>query len=164
MLIISIYRGPGYEYCYNTLICYPFGLTYSLYKEYINKIIFNNNKYIILLLTVLCSFLLFKKAENTNTIYYSLSSILFVSCILLFSVKINLKSPILKWCGENLFWLYILQRLPMLVLSKIGYANHAYRFALISFVATIILTYIYSKVFGKIDYSISKKWLQEEKK
>lgn len=162
MIIISVYRGPGYEYCYNTLICYPLGLTYSLYKDEINKIIFDNKKYIILFLTTLVCFLLFKKAGNINTIYYSILSILFVLCVLLITVKVNLNSPLLKWCGENLFWLYILQRLPMLVLSNLGYSNHAYRFALISFVITIVLSYIFSKLFSKIDNYIIKKLLKEK--
>ena len=162
MAIIAIYRGEGYEYCYNTLLCYPFGLTYSFYKEKINKIVFNNKKYILLFITIFSIFFLFKKVENINTIFYSISSLLFVLCVILLSIKVKLNSPVLKWCGENLFWLYILQRLPMQVMSKLGYSNHAYRFALIAFITTIILTFIYTKIVGKLNNLIIKKTLNKE--
>lgn len=162
MIIIAIYRGEGYEYCYNTLLCYPFGLTYSLYKDKINKILFDNKKYILLFTTTFSIFFLFKKVENINTIYYSISSLLFVLCVLLLSIKVHLKSPILKWCGENLFWLYIMQRLPMLTLSKLGYSNHAYRFALIAFVSTIILSFIYNKIVGNLNKIILNKLENKE--
>ena len=73
-------------------------------------------------------------------------------------MKVNIKNPILKWFGDNLFWIYILQRLPMLVLSRMGYAvTHAYRFAIICFVVTIVLTIIYKKIFEVIDKKIFEK-------
>ncbi len=147
MIGISVYRGPGYSYCYNTLICYPLGMTYSYYKDEINKLMFNNKKYVLTLLTVLISFIIFRKTDQTNVINYSLLSISFVILTLLATMKINLKSPILKWCGDNLFWLYILQRIPMMILKRIGYVTgNAYRYALICFVATIILSVIYNKL------------------
>lgn len=161
MSIIAIYKGSGYEYYYNTLLCYPFGLTYSYHKDKINRIIFNNKKYILLFVTTILIFLLFKKAESINTIYYSISSLLFTLCILLLSVKVNLNSPILKWFGNNLFWVFILHRIPMIILSNIGYTSHAYRFALIAFVSTIVLTFVYSKIIGKLNNLITKKLIKE---
>lgn len=147
MIAICVYRGPGYSYCYNTLICYPLGLTYSYYKDAINKLMFNNKKYIIVLLLTLISFMAFKKLDLTNTVNYSLLSIAFVILIVLVTMKINLKSPILKWCGDNLFWLYILQRIPMMILKRTGYVTgNAYRYALICFVATLIMSALYSKL------------------
>ena len=161
MIIIATYKGQGFEYFYNTLLCYPFGITYSYYKEKINRIIFNNKKYILLSVTTILIFLLFKKAESINTIYYSISALLFTSCIIIISVKLNFKSPILKWFGNNLFWVFILHRIPMIILSNIGYTSHAYRFALIAFVSTIVLTLIYSKIIGKLNNLITKKLIKE---
>ena len=158
MVSIAAFRGPNMAYCYNTLLCYPLGMTYSYYKDKIDKIIFNNQKYILVSIITILAFIATKKFEAINVIWYSATSILFTLAIVLITVKINLKSKILVWCGKNLFWLYILQRIPMMILSKIGYAeNNAYRFALICIVATIILTIIYSKVIESIEKIIENK-------
>lgn len=146
MIIIGVYRGPGNEYCYNTLLCYPLGMTYSLYKGKIEKVLFNNQKYILITIILIVCFIAFRRLDLKDVVWYSIYSIIFVMLIVAMTMKINLKSKILKWCGDNLFWLYILQRIPMLILSKTGYAKaHAYRYALICFVITIILTVIYDK-------------------
>ena len=145
------------QYCYNTLLCYPLGLTYSYYKEDINKIIFTNSKYIMLLFIVCISFFTIRKIADINTLYYSISSILFVFLIILISVKVKFNSPILKWFGDNLFYIYMLQRLPMIIFSRIGLAgSHAYRFALISFILTILLTFIISKLMNIFDKKVLK--------
>jgi hypothetical protein len=83
---------------------------------------------------------------TVNVWFYELQAMLFTLLIVFISKKIQFKSKILYWFGNNLFWVYILQRLPMLVLKEIGFNVHAYRFALISFVITIILTLIYARL------------------
>lgn len=157
MMIIWIYRGANMQYCYNTLLCYPLGLTYSYYKEDINKIVFTNSKYIMLLFIVCISFFTIRKIADINTLYYSISSILFVFLIILISVKVKFNSPILKWFGDNLFYIYMLQRLPMIIFSRIGLAgSHAYRFALICFILTVLITFIISKLMNIFDKKVLK--------
>ena len=158
MIVISVFKGEGYNYCYNTLLCYPLGMTYSLYKTKIESIIFNNKNYLLTLPTIIVLFIAVKQNESINDLWYSITSICFVLTVLLITMKVNIKNPILKWFGDNLFWIYILQRLPMLVLSRMGYAvTHAYRFAIICFVVTIVLTIIYKKIFEVIDKKIFEK-------
>lgn len=147
MIIIGVYRGAGLEYCYNTLLCYPLGMTYSLYKDKIEKILFNNQKYIISLVILSICFIAFRRLDLANVIWYSIYSMIFVLLLVALTMKINLKSKILKWCGDNLFWLYILQRIPMMIFRRIGYANlHPYRYALLCFIITIIISIIYDKL------------------
>jgi fucose 4-O-acetylase-like acetyltransferase len=56
-------------------------------------------------------------------------------------MKLDLKSNILKWLGENLFWLYILQRIPFMVLQDRIANNYLYIFlcAIFSILLTIIV-------------------------
>lgn len=133
-------------YWYNTLLCYPLGLTYSYYKEKIEKVLFNNKKYYIIFIISLFAFLIIKKSENINFWYYEISSLLFVFVILQITMKLNINNKVLNWFGDKLFWIFILHRIPMNILKEIGYINHAYRFALISFIITLILTFIMSKI------------------
>lgn len=157
MIAISVYRGAGYDYCFNTLICYPLGMTYSMFKAKIEKVLLNNKKYLIIMPILTISFLAFKKLDPSNTIFYSLLCASFVLLLIGMTAKININNKILKWCGDNLFWLYILQRIPMMILKRIGYAaEHAYRFAIICLVLTIVLTFIYSKLTNLLHEKILK--------
>ncbi len=151
VLFMSVYKE---DYWYNTLFCYPLGLTYSYFKDKIEKVLFNNKKYFIALLVVLFSFVAFRGLTATDWIYYQLMSMAFCLLIVLLTMKISVKNKYLKWFGDNLFWLYILQRIPMLVLTKYGYASHAYRFALASFVITILMALCYSFVFNRVNEKI----------
>lgn len=156
MLFIHTNRN-GLVYCYNTLLCYPLGITYSYLKNKIEKKVFDNKKYIYILFVCIISYITFRNSINYNYLNYYLMTIAFTLITVLITIKIDIKSPILKWFGDNLFWVYILQRLPMLILYKIGYAeNNAYRFAVICFIATILLTIIYSKTIAFIEGKLSK--------
>lgn len=158
MIVIATLRGKGFEYCYNTLMCYPLGLSFSYYKDKIDKVLHNNKNYLLTLPIILISFIVIKENEYINTIWYSMTSVLFVLSLVLINMKVNLNSKLLKWFGDNLFWIYILQRIPMLILSKTGYAmDHTYRFALISFVCTILMTIVFKKLFEKIDKKLFAK-------
>lgn len=159
LVMITFYSLKGPENChwYNTLLCYPFGMIYSLYKDKINKIIFNNKNYYLLLITFAIFFISIKKVQYENIIFYSIIAILFVSLIVMITMKANINNRYLKWLGDNLFYIYILQRIPMIILTKYGYINHhGYRFILLSFIITILLTFIYKNVLTRIDKLLFK--------
>ena len=158
MIAIAGFRGKGFNYCYNTLMCYPLGMIYSYYKDTINKKIFENKIYYLLLVSMIILFLGIRKFDSINTIYYSLTSIAFVIIVIMLTMKIRIHNKILKWFGENLFYVYILQRIPMAVLCRLGYASeHAYRFAFVCFGLTIILSFIYSKALKKLNVLMFNK-------
>lgn len=141
ILFMNVYKD---DYWFNTLLCFSLGLSYSYHKKDIEKLILGDNKkYTIVLVLSIITFLILKKYQNQGYMYYELLSMSFVITFILATMKINFNSPILKWFGDNLFWVYILQRIPMLTLKNFGYVGHPYRFALLSFIVTIVLTIIY---------------------
>lgn len=151
VLFMSVHKE---DYWFNTLFCYPLGLTYSYYKDKIEKKLFNNKKYLMALGVSLIAFLVFRELIPIDWIYYQCMSIFFCIVLILITMKVNIHNRILKWLGDNLFWLYILQRIPMLILTKIGYSIHAYRFTFICFCITVFMSFIYSFVFNIINKKI----------
>ena len=145
IMIMSIFKQVHW---YNTVLCYNLGLIYSYNKKTINKLLFNNIKYVLILLITAISFVLFKYL-GTNFWYYEICSMLFVFMVVLITVKVQFKSPILKWFGDNLFWVYILQRIPMIYFKEVGLSVHAYRYALTVFISTVLLTFIFKILFDK---------------
>ncbi len=160
ILFLSKYKPA---YCYTTLLCYPFGMTYSYYKDKIEKTLFNNKKYILACIISFFAFYVFRLFRTNGWFYFECMSIMFCILVVLFTMKANINNCFLKWCGDNLFWFYILQRIPMLVLKSIGYNNHAYRFAFLCFVISIIITFIYSKIMKFVNEKIIFFYNKKEK-
>lgn len=147
---------PYQTWWYNTLLCYPLGLIYSFNKDKINSFLFNNKNYAIILPLLFIVFIIFYHyLRDSHWILYDIISILFSLIVILLTMKIKINNKFLKWCGNNLFWLYILQRVPMLVLNKLHYTN-LYGYIIICFISMLVLAYIYSKVFTIIDKKIKR--------
>ena len=134
---------------YNTLLCYSFGMIFSYFKDafeslFINNKKFNNFKYLIVLfISVILFIILFLYGKKI--ILYEVCTLLFCFIIVLFTLKININNKILIYSGKNLFFLYMTQRIPMIILSNHNYNIHVYKFFLISFISMFILSYITSK-------------------
>ena len=140
---------------YDTIFCYPFGIFYSYFKQKIEKNLLKTNLryYIFSIITIFLFVLLYQ----INQIYiYEVVGILFCLLIILFSLKININNKILIWFGNNVFSVYILQRIPMIVLSKY-FTLPKYTFIIVSFIATIIISIMFDKLLFQIDNRIFKK-------
>ena len=128
--IIFTMKFKGYEWWYNTVLCYPAGMWLSHSKDRIINILKNGKSYILISILVL---------------------ILFVSIIILFNFKIKLGNPILLWLGKNTFNIYILQRMSFMMLKyfKLNEYN-IYLYFVISIIIIIIITIIYDKITNKL--------------
>lgn len=135
MIIISKFKT---DYWYNTALCYPLGMWLSMYKTMIEDTIKEHPQsyYIVLIITIIafCIAFLFKD----NICVYSIYTLLFVCCIVLLSMKVKLQSTFLKFMGTNVFYIYIYQRIPMIILYRYNiHCGNRYLFLIISFVSTI---------------------------
>lgn len=142
---------------WDTVLCFPFGMLYSCYKNKIQEIMFDNKKYYIVLTSTTILYILANIIYKSHiTIIYPLVSILFCLIIVFITMKFQINNKILNWFGKNLFWIYILQRIPMIILKRYQVNNMSYVFFIISLIVTVLLTLIYSYVFDK-KYQIIKK-------
>lgn len=131
-------------YWYDTALCYVAGMFYSLLKPYIQKfaekqtVIKRNITWLLTLLLCLGAFLLLKGLGNTPA--YLLSNIVFAIIIVLITMRFHIGNPILCWCGNNLFELYILQRIPMIVFKNLGVIEiNVYLYFVLCLLFTILL-------------------------
>jgi len=66
-------------------------------------------------------------------------------------IKINVSNYILNWFGKNMFIIYILQRIPMIIFDHLKIsAYNAYLYLIISFIATLIISYMFDIIIKKI--------------
>ena len=137
-----------YWYCTNS--CYLIGLWYSYYKEKVNEFLFKSSTaYAACFWTILVLALVLRQGSRINLIIYEIWSAVFALMCLFISMKIQFNNPILRWMGVHTFELYIIQRLPMLVLKRLGVTDNPYVFLMIS----ILLIFPCAFIFGKIKIS-----------
>lgn len=150
-LYVTILRKSRPAYFVNTIFCFPVGILYSYYKERIEKYIFNN--YFLILIISILSFIIscFIKNYSYSVFTYSICAILFILMIVIISMKIKLRNRIYLFFGKYIFWIYVLQRIPMIFLR--GKMNN-YLYFFICFVITIIMSitlkYLTDKIYKKI--------------
>lgn len=152
---------------YNSMLCFPAGMWYYLLKDKIEKVLFRS--FTTYLTVALCATVLYAYTYQNRGPYspcelknYSLWMLTFTGCVLLFSMKISLESPLLKWFGDHVFSIYMLQRLPMIILYESGLMKEYYYEGLIfTIIATALLAICFDKARDKV---FSYIWLSRTAK
>lgn len=145
LLLLYMYKTKE-PWWYNTIICYPSGVLFSIYKKRIEMFI--QKRYWLSVIFVVMSFIvLFNIGRDFAAIKYNILSVNFAAIIVIFTMKVKLGNRFLQYLGSNLFPLYIYQRLPMIFLATIcgGLIPQTYTFLYIicCFLVTIIISHFY---------------------
>ena len=142
---IYIYLITRFKDAYyaDTIICYPVGMLYSYYKKRIENFI-EKKYYLHLILMIFIfggCFYLNKKIPN---IYISnVYAASFIILITIISMKFEFNSKIIYFFGLHTFWIYILQRIPMIIFKN-KFNNYFY--LILCFIITIVISYIMKKL------------------
>ncbi len=140
---------------FDTILCYPLGMIFSYCREWIERKFLNNNIiYYVLLILMSCVFLFFIKYQNIYTLL--LNSMVFSILVVLITYKIDINNKILLWLGKNVFNIYILQRIPMTLLSHF-FNLPSYVFVLLSILIVVIISILFDKLLLFIDSIFFKK-------
>lgn len=156
-----IYCNKG-TYWYNTCLCVPAGMIFCQYRLQLEKLVSSTRLPAWLHggVMVLSSVLLYRTIQripclnNLTAIVFALGITLIFSCI---STR---KIPrMLSWSGgAGLFYLYIFQRIPMIIGFNQGWHQHStLMYHAFCFAGTILVAIVASKVFSRIDRLIFKE-------
>lgn len=140
------------SYWYDTIICYACGIWYSLLRDKIEKLI-NHNIVIwifVFLATAVCTGY-FAMNRGVSFVHTELCMLFFTAFIVVFSMRVSLHNKVLKWCGQHLFGLYILQRIPMIIFREIGIAEfNIYLYFVLCLVVTVPFAWLFEKYTDKL--------------
>jgi len=146
----GVYKVKPY-YWVDTACCYVAGMLWAQYRGKVETII---NKHFLIYGTVTALAFLamefFKRRTGTtlNLILWNLS---FAGFAVLLTMRITLKNRVLVWCGQNLFELYILQRIPMILLKQWGVAAvNTYLYFMLCLVLTVALVWPFKYITEKL--------------
>jgi hypothetical protein len=143
--IMSLYKENFWS---STYLCYVAGMWYSYFKNNLDEIL---DKYHILYyaftICVIAGYLYMFDFRYVRLMMFNAVAVLFCIAIVLVSKKIYFKSRILSWFGKYVFWIYILQRIPMRLLSNLLGLNEEqpYLYLFICLLLTLLLAVAISK-------------------
>lgn len=160
--LLSILLAPsiiGGEYWVDTTFSYYAGAVFSLYKSKFIKL-FESHYWWSLIVCILLFLVSYYFPYRRFFIADNVCAVSFALLIVLVTMRIRVENIPLKWLGQNLFPLYIYQRLPMIALLSIadGYfvAEHEYLYVALSLVITILIAYLY-KYFAIKDQHLPRR-------
>lgn len=145
LIITKLQKGSWW--C-DTILALPFGMFFSIYHDKIKSLVTKNNLiYFSTLVLSGCFFLVFYvlvSVFNIFTLTYNIVSIFFCLTIVLVTYKFKFKNKVLSFLGKHSFDIYILQRIPMIFLSKTFLVNYNICYIVSSFALTIVISIGYS--------------------
>ena len=157
LLYMVVMHKFGKEYWwYDTALCYTYGMLFSLYRKKAEAIVNENTASWAFFTVVFFAFHTVLYADrNIGVFVYQLWVFCFVAAIVIFTMRWVVDNPFLRWVGEHLFELYILQRLPMMILKQYMLTEEAdimvrYCYVVICFLSTVIISVLYRKTIGRL--------------
>ena len=105
---------------YDTILCFPTGVLFSVYKEQIIPAFKRWYYPILLFLFFLFLFLHCSDLPDLRGLTYNLQSISFALLIVLLTMKLKSGNRAINWLGTKLFPIYVYQCIPMLLVSGIA--------------------------------------------
>ena len=135
-------------------------MLYSKYKESVEKLVMKNDiTYLLTAAVMLVTYLLaFSRLKDRGIEGYTVWAIAFMSLIMLFTMKVRVYNKLLEWLGTHIFSIYILQRIPMIILDHFGCIEaHKYISLIAVFTLTIPLALVFEKLTDLIIKGITPK-------
>lgn len=143
---------------YDTILCFPLGMLFSLIKPYVDKILMKNDIIWLGAVTVVFTTCMYAsqnryEAFDFRVLFMCTSPIL----ITLLMMKLQCRSSILDWFGNHIFSFFMLQRIPMRLLDHFNFNNEPYLFIGLSFFGTVLIATVFDEVTDRLDKIIFKK-------
>lgn len=155
-------------YWYDTIVAYPVGMFFSLYRKEIERLS-RGWRWLIWFGGCVAIFTIITKIINSYILTYSnpqklLNHLLFISASSFFALalvfatmKLKFDNKALRWLGANAFAIYVLQRLAMIVCAHFGLHQNPLLFSAIVIPATLLIASIFTATTDRLNQRILKK-------
>lgn len=164
IVVILFLRFRAHEYWwYDTIMCYPLGMWYAIAKEKIDKFLLPSfGKWFACAAVSIAVFIALRQLRfgmDGSRIVFIFEALAFAVVIVFVSMRMSINNSVLRWFGNHVFSVYILQRIPMIILSYFGMNDKPFLFSAACFAITIVIAELYDRMTDKLDVllRLSKK-------
>ena len=146
-LLLHHYRVTQ-EWWMNTIAAFPLGFWYSNVKTYADKVL---KKHFLIAFLPAILWISWRLLVGIDVL--GIAAILFAIGVVGFTSKVSIDNKVLRWLGTNCFEIYILQRLPMILLASFGFQNNGVLFMIL----TMLFTFIIAEAFHRCLITVDKR-------
>ena len=137
----------------DTLSAFPLGMLIANYSALLKKLLAKKGMpYIFTGLSLLLFVISYKILGGVDV--FGFTTCTFCLLVVMLSSWIKVGNPILNWAGKNVFTVYMLQRLPMLVLTAAGINKNPVLFVIASCCLTFLLAESFSWLLKWVDQKL----------
>ena len=148
--MIGVSKYQGYWW-YDTVFCYALGMWFSLFKNRIISFVTKNNIIWLVVMLLLAAGLRYSHWISRDIGWRVAEALCFALLVVFGSMKFTVHNRVLEWLGKHTFEIFILQRLPMKVLGKLGLAPHPVLFFAVALAVTIAISFLFGWLMKKLD-------------
>ena len=148
-LFLYLSKKPEYWW-YDTLAVFPAGVWYSLLKDRVDGLSLPAR--IGLTTFMVAGFALWRHFIGIDP--YGACAILFILALTAVTTFVKVDNKVLQWLGKHCFSIYILQRLPMIVLGRTSLVHQPVVFTAITLVCALLLAWAFTAMTDSIDKRI----------
>lgn len=141
---------------YNTIYLFPLGMFAAINKGKLDKI--KDNWVLHLLLTVVLTALFIRTYSSNELLFFEIRAVLFISIIVLITMKVKINNKILQFLGKYTFEIYILQKMPLMIYSR--YISNENVVLVLSLITVILMAVAFRYLTQKSDALIGKAVLK----
>ncbi len=159
-LVVALieYKANSGARFYDTVFCFVAGMVFSVAKPKLQSFVMKSDMVWVISFTVLLgAFMGIGTIRHISDVYYNIFAILMVLLIVMITMKVRVGNNILDFFGSHIFSFFILQRIPMIILSETSVNHTKYTFVVLSFAITICLATAFDKCMAKLDEKVYKK-------
>ncbi len=159
VMLVFLVKAGKETHWYDTILAYPAGMLYSLYKNRI-EVLTRGWRWMLCALVTALVFAGFKYgfvnhflsfSPHLQLVAFAMTSSVFALLVVLLTMKIKVDNKVLRWLGINAFSIYILQRLAMIVGTHLGLNQKGLIYAAFVIPVTLLLASIFTAVTGRIN-------------
>ena len=151
-LFLKQYQTPHW---YNTIFVLPCGMIYYMLKDRVDGFIHSHERLYPFIISLLV--LLFAGVKQLgvkrNFLFYEIWACLFALILVVKSMKFKLSNRFFDFLGSHVFSIYIIQRIPMDLFSRIKFKPTIFGF-LASFAATVIMAVLFDELTAWVEKRI----------
>ena len=147
--VILFFTHMGQHWWYDTLLTFPLGMLFAEVKPRVDQTLRKPLFWWISFIGLAVAYVGMHHLIGTDK--WGIVSCLFCLLVVVGSMKVRIGNPVLKWLGVNAFAIYILQRLPMNILSGFGVNSHVAVFVPLVMTLTFLLAWGFTMTTDRID-------------
>ena len=153
LALFFFFRAIGRSaFTYNTILLFPFGMWYAYLAPHIEKLLWKNRAfYFGALALAVVAFAYLWRRKGGHSLWFSAFGCAFVAIIVLTSMRLKVSNPVLDFFGQHVFSIYILERIPMILLQHFGFAQNGFVFVIASLALTVPLALGFDFAMAKLD-------------